>query len=93
MQAWQIAHDPQARCFFVELDGQRAEVEYRLQAGGPLVVEHTRVPAAIGGRGIAAALTAEVLRFARRSGLKVVPVCSYTAAYLRRHLEDADLLA
>jgi len=54
---------------------------------------HTGVPAAIGGRGVAAALVRAALDHARGEGLKVVPACSYVAAYFKRHPQDADLLA
>jgi predicted GNAT family acetyltransferase len=40
---------------------------------------------------VAARLMKGVMAFARDEGLKVAPLCSYAAAYIRRHPEDADL--
>jgi uncharacterized protein len=49
------------------------------------------VPAAIGGRGIAAALMKAALAHAEASGWTVVPACSYANAYMTRHPETRHL--
>ncbi len=74
------------------VEGVTAFAEYELE-GGRMVLPHTVVPPAIGGRGVAGRLVKAVLEDARSRGLKVVPACSYVAAYIRRHPEFADLLA
>ena len=86
-----IEHDTHAARFTTESDGHLAELGYRLQ-DGQLVIEHTGVPDAIGGRGIAGALVKAALDHARGAGLRVVPACSYAAEYIRRHPEYADLV-
>jgi predicted GNAT family acetyltransferase len=45
------------------------------------------------GQGLAAALVAQALDWARQQGLRVRPTCSYVASYMRRHPETQDLLA
>ena len=50
-----IHHDRAARRFVVVRDGHEAWLDYEL-AGRTLVITHTIVPAAIGGRGIASPL-------------------------------------
>ncbi|MGA9340921.1 MAG: GNAT family N-acetyltransferase [Rhodanobacteraceae bacterium] len=87
-----IHHDAGARRFRTTIDGEPCGLEYRL-ANGIMTISHTRVPAAVGGRGVAAALTLAALQTARREGWKVVPGCSYASAYICRHPEFADLLA
>lgn len=77
--------------FELLVDGHVAVLEYRLEEGG-MVITHTGVPDAIGGRGIAAVLTRAALEHARAQGLKVIPACTYAAAFIRRHGEYADLL-
>ncbi len=79
-----IRHEPARNRFVAELDGEMCVVDYQ-RDGAVLRVLSTRVPRAVGGRGIAAALTEQVLQFAAEQGLQVDPVCSYTAAYLRRY--------
>jgi predicted GNAT family acetyltransferase len=57
------------------------------------VVDHTLVPTAIGGRGIAARLVEALIEDARKDGATIIPACSYVAAAFDRHPEWADLLA
>ncbi|WP_305804554.1 GNAT family N-acetyltransferase [Stenotrophomonas sp. YIM B06876] len=86
-----IRHNPTGQCFHVDVDGHQARLEYRKE-GPRMVITHTGVPAAIGGKGIAGALTVAALDYARAAGLKVVPACEYAAVFLRRHDEYADLV-
>lgn len=87
-----IRHEPEARRFRTDLEGHEAELTYRLD--GPLmVIEHTWVPQAIGGRGIAAQLVRSAFEHARDQGLRVVPACSYAAVWVNRHPEFAATLA
>ena len=85
-----ITHDPATPRFLTEVEGQQAELVYRLQ-GGSLVIEHTGVPEAIGGRGIAGKLVRAAADYARGAGLKVAPVCSYSAEWMNRHPEYNDI--
>ncbi|MFK0255019.1 GNAT family N-acetyltransferase [Streptomyces sp. NPDC090445] len=55
------------------------------------VFHHTEVDAAFAGQGLASLLLREALADVRRSGMRVVPVCPYMAAYLERHPEFGDL--
>jgi len=86
-----IDHDPDSRRFTTQVDGHEAELIYR-QQGARLIIDHTGVPEAIGGRGIAGELVKAALDYARAEGLRVVPACSYSAAYVQRHPEYADLV-
>jgi predicted GNAT family acetyltransferase len=84
-----ISHDQNAKQFTTEVDGYHAELDYT-QAGGVMTITHTRVPQAIGGRGIAAELMAGALSTAERAGWTVVPKCSYAVAYMRRHAQGTE---
>lgn len=79
-----ISHDPGTHRFSTEVDGSRAELDYTL-ADGVMTITHTRVPPAIGGRGIAAQLMEAALSAARASGWSVDPACSYAKSYLEKH--------
>ena len=87
-----IAHDPASQRFTTDVDGQTAYLEYE-RAGDVMVITHTIVPPAIGGRGIAAALVQAAVEYARAEGLKVDPRCSYADAWMRRHPEYQGLRA
>lgn len=86
-----VHHDPAARRFHTRLEGREAELLYSLR-DGRMVIDHTGVPDAIGGRGIAGILVKAALDLARARGWRVVPACSYSAAYVQRHPEYADLI-
>jgi predicted GNAT family acetyltransferase len=64
-----------------------------VERDGARVAEHTIVPAAIGGRGVAARLVDALVSDAREHGFKVKPVCSYVVAKFDEHPEWADLRA
>ena len=76
--------------FELEQDGQVAFAAYR-RMGDTIVFTHTIVPSALRGSGIGSRLIAAALAAVRAEGLKVVPECSFVAAYLERHPEAAEL--
>ena len=88
-----IRHEPEARRFAADIDGAAAYITYREIDGRILDLNHTFVPPALRGGGIASQLTAHALRFARAEGRRVVPSCPFVAAYVRRHPEYRPLLA
>jgi uncharacterized protein len=88
-----IRHLPEARRFAADIDGEAAYLTYRELEGRILDFNHTFVPAALRGGGIASQLTAEALRFAGAGGFRVVPSCPFVAAYIERHPEYRKLLA
>ena len=71
--------------------GQTAFADYHL-SDGRLILPHVEAPPALRGTGAAGRLMEGVLTQARERGLKVVPLCGYAAAYIRRHREWQDLL-
>lgn len=87
-----VVRNETASRFEATVDGQLCIADYRLQRG-VMVMPHTVVPPALQGRGIAAELVRAALEWARAEGLKVEPLCSYVALYMRRHPETQDLLA
>lgn len=85
-----IRHEGDRQRFAVHVDGHEGFIEYERE-GDVLVIVHTVVPPEIGGRGLAGQLVKAALQYARDEGLKVLPRCSYTDAYMRRHPEYEDL--
>jgi uncharacterized protein len=88
-----IRHEPSARRFATEVAGATAFISYRELSGKVLDFDHTFVPSAARGGGIASQLTSHALHYARDGGYKVVPSCPFVAAYIERHGEFRDLLA
>lgn len=88
-----IQHDDANCRFTTTVEGVNARVDYEVEAG-VLVITHTIVPPAIGGRGIAGYLVQAAFDHARAKGLKVRPECSYADVWARRHHQTVgDLLA
>jgi predicted GNAT family acetyltransferase len=80
-----------ARRFELDIDGALAVAMYRLD-GGTITFTHTEVPARLRGQGVASRLIAGALQSARERGLRVLPLCSFVADYIRRHPEVEDLV-
>jgi uncharacterized protein len=89
----------------MEVRDNPAESRYELLDGGDVVGEilyrrypdrivlvHTEVSPAREGQGLASQLVAGALDDIRAAGLRVVPVCPFVRAYLRRHQEYEDLV-
>lgn len=71
-------------------DTRAGFIEYQSEPGTVLLV-HTEVDPAFEGQGLGVRLVAGALADLRARGLKLVPLCPFVRAYLRRHPEDADL--
>lgn len=87
-----VTHNAAAQRFELTVDGLLCEATYRLK-DGVMWMNHTGVPPALEGRGLASQLVAAAVAHARQHGMKIKPVCSYVAVWMRRHPEAADLLA
>jgi predicted GNAT family acetyltransferase len=89
----EIRHD-EAASRYEALDGAIVvgRIDYSEDAGR-LLFEHTLVPPEHEGQGIAEQLTAGALDDVRARGRTVVPLCSFTASFFRRHPEYADVQA
>lgn len=85
----EITHLPDRHLFQVTVDGVTAHLEYAV-GEDRLVVLHTIVPPAIGGRGIAAELVKTAYDYARTQGLQPAATCSYALLWLQRHPDYAE---
>ena len=82
-----------AKCRFeAVVDRQIAVVEYQLD-GDRMIFTHTFVPVELRGRGIAEKLVRPAQAVARAERRRVVPACSYVAAFIEQNVEFQDLLA
>jgi len=87
-----VTNNEEAQRFEAQVDGLRALLTYR---GFPdrIVFNHIEVPPPIESKGLAAKLTRTALDFARANHFRVVPLCPYVAAFIRRHAEYQDLVS
>lgn len=87
-----VRDNPAAHRFEAEVDGFLAVAEYRLK-DGTITFTHAGVPSELEGRGIGTRLVEASLAAARERGWRVVPRCSFFAAYMRKHTAVQDLLS
>lgn len=73
-------------------EGATAFATYR-KGDGILTINYVESPQALRGKGTAGRLMEGVVGFARAENLKIIPICGYAAAWLRKHDEYSDLLA
>ncbi len=86
-----VVHNASLRRFEDQTGDGPSFLSYTFE-GDCVVFDHTFVPDALRGRGIAAKLARAALEEARQRRWKVVPRCSYVAAFINRHPEFADLV-
>jgi predicted GNAT family acetyltransferase len=87
-----IVDNPAAGRFEEWVGDELAELQYRVH-GDRLVLVHTGVPPALGGRGLGAALVRAAVERARREGLTLVPVCPFAREWLERHPAEIEGVA
>lgn len=90
---YDIRHDPSAGKFFIRVDGQEAFLKYSKVEEGKLDYRSTFVPPAGRGKGLGALLVEEGLTWAKKEGYKIVPSCSFVAAYIDASPKYADIRA
>lgn len=85
--------DNEARSRFeFDLEGQMGLIDYRKE-GGRVHLLHTEVPAALGGRGYGSEMVKQALAEIKKDGDRVVPRCSFVAAYIDKNPEWQDMVA
>ena len=79
-----VSHDPKEQRFFVRQEGREAFLAYRLKEH-EIEMYHTFVPLELRGKGLAEKLCQSAFEYAKKSGLKVRPTCSYiSGAFLKK---------
>ena len=91
-QAVAVADAPEHHRYEARIDSDLAGYAVYQLGEGQVVFTHTQVLPAFEGQGVGRALAAAALDDVRARGLRVVPLCPFIAAYIRRHREYADLL-
>ncbi len=69
-----------------------AEMTFSKAGTGLQIIDHTGVPAELGGMGVGKALVAYMVQDVRARGVKIVPLCPFTKATLEKHPEWQDVL-
>jgi predicted GNAT family acetyltransferase len=87
----QVIHNPGERRFEVTVDGYPSKLDYILD-GKNFVITHVGVHPELRGMGVAGKIVEVSLAYAKENNLRVIPMCSYAASFIRKHPEYAELL-
>lgn len=81
--------DTKAR-YIAVLPGSEEPAELTVSKASPALViaDHTYVPEALRGTGVAAALAERLIADARSKGQTVLPLCPFVKGYAERHREE-----
>lgn len=86
----EVTHNPATHAFEVWIDGHLSKLDY-IQDGKNFVITHVGVYPEHRGQGVAAKIVDAGLQYARENALRVIPMCSYAAAYIRRNPQYKEL--
>lgn len=89
----QVLQNKGASRFETSIDGVTAFIEYVEKPGAVLLLTHTCVSRQISGRGIGTELVVETLKRIRQLEYKIVPLCPFIVAYLKKTDEFQDIMA
>ena len=90
LEALKVDHNADEHRFETWVDGYLSKLDY-IQDGKNFVITHVGVAPELRGQGVAGKITQVGLDYAKENGLRVVPMCSYAAAYIRKHPEYMEL--
>jgi len=85
-----VTHNPSENRFETWIDGQLSKLDYMVD-GDTIVMMHVGVTPAHRGQGVAGKVTQVALEYAKEKSLRVIPMCSYVSAYIRRFPEYIEL--
>lgn len=86
----EVIHVPAKNRFETWIDNQLSKLDYLLDED-TIVMTHVGVYPEHRGQGVAAKLVEVALKYAEEKSLRVIPMCPYVAAYIRRHPHYIDL--
>lgn len=92
LENFHVVHNEKQQQFELVAENRKSLLAYH-RTPGVIIFDHTEVPPGLEGQGIAAKMTRAALDFARTERLRVVPACSYVAAFIRKNAEYQSLLA
>jgi uncharacterized protein len=90
LETLEITRNPANNTFEVWIDGQLSKLDY-IQDAKNFVITHVGVYPEHRGQGVAAKIVEVALQYAREKALRVIPMCSYAAAYIRRNPKYMEL--
>lgn len=86
-----ITHNQRNQQFETVIDGEKAELQYRIREN-TIFYMHTWVPPVIEGKGVASALAKFGLDYALNNNFQIAIYCPFVVTYVKRHRDYLALL-
>ncbi len=91
MENLKVKDNKEKERFEIDLDGKTALIDYSEQ-NGVVAMTHTEVPPEFEGKGVGSQLVKGALEIVKNDGKRVRPLCTFVAAYIKRHPEYQSLV-
>ena len=79
--------------FYIQLDKQEvAQMSYVWAGNESIIIEHTEVNDVLKGKGAGKQLLMQAVAFARKKGIKIVPVCSFVKSVIEKSEDLQDVV-
>ena len=91
LEKLEVLHIAEKYRFETWIDNKLSKLDYLLD-GDTIVMTHVGVYPEHRGRGVAGKLVEIALKYAKENSLRVIPMCPYVAAYIRRHPQYMDII-
>jgi uncharacterized protein len=91
----EIKHEQQGGrgAFYIDENGERlGEMIYNLEAKNKITIEHTEVSEKLKGKGAGKQLLASAVEHARKTNMKIIPMCHFAKSVMDRVKEYHDVL-
>lgn len=87
-----VEHDQKRNRFIVRIGDEDAELTYARVGPKLIDLQHTFVPDAARGHGVAEALAKAAFDYARERNYRVIPTCPFVRHWLASHPEELTLV-
>ena len=79
--------------FYIERDGKRvAEMTFSKAGDDKIIIDHTEVDDSLQGEGAGKQLVEASVHYARRKGIKILPLCPFAKATIEKNSDWHDVL-
>lgn len=90
LEKLEVTHNEAANTFEARIDGRLSKLDY-MRDGNNFVITHVGVDPEFRGQGVAGKIMETALGYAWQNSLRVIPMCSYAAHYIRNNPQHMEL--
>lgn len=87
MEDYELINNEERHQYEFHIGNNVPKIEYILSKNGEIYFTHTKVPAALEGKGVGSQLVKKALEDVEKRDLRLVPLCPFVATYIHKHPE------